>query len=151
MHRRALSLSICLTSAAFNWLMLPSVVCAQDVFGSEEDHFISAHDNDATPPPASAFIRPATSSTATTTTSAAGDLTIAETQQITELLNCIAGIDRAQKSLDAHAALKGELEKNKGVKDLYELQSKELQARIALARGESLTGLAALAGRRPSA
>lgn len=103
MHRKALSLSICLTSAALNWMMLPSVVCAQDVFGSEEDHFISAHDNDATPPPASAFIRPATSSTATTTTSAAGDLTIAETQQITELLNCIAGIDRAQKSLENEA------------------------------------------------
>lgn len=105
MHRKALSLSFCLTSAAFNWLISPSMVLAQDVFGSEEDHFTSAHDNDATPPPASAFIRPATSSTATatTTTSAAGDLTIAETQQITELLNCIAGIDRAQKSLENEA------------------------------------------------
>ncbi len=103
MHRRALSLSICLTIAAFNWLMLPSVVCAQDVFGSEEDHFISAHDNDATPPPASAFIRPATGSIATTTTSAAGDLTLTEEQQINELLNRIAGIDRAHKSLENEA------------------------------------------------
>lgn len=93
MHRKALSLSICLTSAAFNWLISPSMVLAQDVFGSEEDHFTSAHDNDATP---------TTRSTAVTA-SAGGDLTIAETQQINDLLNCIAGIDRAQKSLENEA------------------------------------------------
>ncbi|MFN7932877.1 MAG: redoxin domain-containing protein [Bryobacteraceae bacterium] len=57
----------------------------------------------------------------------------------------LARMDKAQKSLEAHDALKSDLEKNKGVKDLYELQSKELHARIALARGESLSGLAMLA------
>ncbi|MBS1827238.1 MAG: redoxin domain-containing protein [Acidobacteria bacterium] len=54
-------------------------------------------------------------------------------------------IDKAAKSFEAHQALKAELEKNKPSKDLYELQSKELQARMALARGETLSGLAMLA------
>lgn len=54
-------------------------------------------------------------------------------------------VDKATKSRESHDALKGELEKNKGAKDLYELQAMELKARLALARGETLPGLAMLA------
>ncbi|MBL8175531.1 MAG: redoxin domain-containing protein [Bryobacterales bacterium] len=54
-------------------------------------------------------------------------------------------LDKAAKSLTAHEELKQELEKNKSAKDLYDLQSMELKARLALARGETLPGLALLA------
>jgi len=50
-------------------------------------------------------------------------------------------IDKAEKSLDAHAALKKDLEKNKQFSDMYEIQAAELRGRLGLARGESLDGL----------
>ena len=50
--------------------------------------------------------------------------------------------DKAAKSLAAHAALKDELEKEKGpVLGLYNIQATELKGRLALARGETLSGL----------
>lgn len=81
MHRRALALSICLTSTALNWLFSPSAVLAQDVT-------IKAQ-----------------ADTQSKTTTAGNDaaLTVAETQEINDLLNRIAGIDRAQKSLENEA------------------------------------------------
>jgi peroxiredoxin len=51
-------------------------------------------------------------------------------------------LDRAEKSMAAHAALKEEVEKIKGVlDDIYEIQMPDLKGRLALARGETLTGL----------
>lgn len=53
-------------------------------------------------------------------------------------------LDKAEKSLEAHAALKSELEKNKFWTNYYQTQELELKARMLLARGESLAGLQAL-------
>lgn len=144
MHRRAMALSICLTSAAFNWFLSPPAAVAQDVFDTVD---LSSEDVDATPPPDSAFVLPGINTTpsnvparanatakvntkatsgagatiastsetsattteksATTATPAATNpdsaLSITETQQINDLLNRIAGIDRAQKSLENEA------------------------------------------------
>ncbi len=52
--------------------------------------------------------------------------------------------DQAMKALDAFAALKKDLEKNKGQESTYSLMDKELRARLALLRGETLSGLALL-------
>jgi peroxiredoxin len=53
-------------------------------------------------------------------------------------------LEKAEKSAAAHAALKEELEKNKGPKDIYEIEALELKARILLARGHALEGLQTL-------
>jgi peroxiredoxin/tetratricopeptide (TPR) repeat protein len=52
-------------------------------------------------------------------------------------------LDKAEKSMVAHAALKDEVEKNKTwpVGNLYEIQVPDLKGRLALARGETLAGL----------
>ncbi|MBM3810786.1 MAG: redoxin domain-containing protein [Acidimicrobiia bacterium] len=52
--------------------------------------------------------------------------------------------DKAVKPVKAHADLKKDLEKNKGLEKLYEIQAAELAARTALAEGDSLRGLALL-------
>lgn len=55
-------------------------------------------------------------------------------------------VEKAQKSIEAHAALKKDLEKNRGmVGQIYPIQAVELRARLALARGETLEGLSLLA------
>lgn len=53
-------------------------------------------------------------------------------------------IDKAEKSIAAHAALKGDLEKNKGLTGIYEIEAVELKARDLLARGYALEGLKAM-------
>jgi peroxiredoxin len=52
--------------------------------------------------------------------------------------------DKAAKSLAAHTALKKDLEKNKQFERLYNIQARELKARLALAKGDTLNGLAVL-------
>jgi peroxiredoxin/tetratricopeptide (TPR) repeat protein len=54
-------------------------------------------------------------------------------------------VEKAEKSIRAHQDLKKELEKNKDFEAIYNIQSEELEARRALARGENLEGLAMLA------
>ncbi len=54
-------------------------------------------------------------------------------------------VEKADKSIRAHEALKKELEKNKDFETIYNIQSEELDARRALARGENIEGLAMLA------
>ena len=54
-------------------------------------------------------------------------------------------LDKAELSFAEHAALKSQLDKNKQFERLFNLHSKELKARIHLARGERLPGLALLA------
>lgn len=54
-------------------------------------------------------------------------------------------VEKAGKSIRAHEDLKKELEKNKDFEEIYNIQSEELDARRALARGENLEGLAMLA------
>jgi tetratricopeptide (TPR) repeat protein len=53
--------------------------------------------------------------------------------------------DKAEKSIAAHAGAKKELEKLKAFTDTYNLQEKELKARLALALGETIRGLGMLA------
>lgn len=53
--------------------------------------------------------------------------------------------EKAEKSLAAHAGAKKELEKLKDFADTYNLQEKELKARLALALGETIRGLGMLA------
>ena len=53
-------------------------------------------------------------------------------------------IDKAEKALEQHAALKKELDKNKNWTDVFDIQSLELRARIQLARGNTLEGLSLL-------
>lgn len=53
-------------------------------------------------------------------------------------------LDKAEKALEEHAALKKDLEKNKQLTGWYEIQGKELRARLLLAKGDSLRGLALL-------
>ncbi len=55
-------------------------------------------------------------------------------------------LDKAEKSLAGHAALKKDVEKNKNWEELFNLQQAELKARMALARGETVEGLGMLAG-----
>jgi peroxiredoxin len=52
-------------------------------------------------------------------------------------------LDKAEKSIAAHTALKKDLEKNKNgpIADVYETQALELRGRLALTRGETLEGL----------
>ncbi len=52
---------------------------------------------------------------------------------------------KAGKSIAAHTQLSKELDKNKDLERIYELQTLELKARLALARGERITGLSLLA------
>ncbi len=54
-------------------------------------------------------------------------------------------VEKAGKSIRAHEALKKDLEKNKDLESIYNIQSEELDARGALARGENLEGLSMLA------
>ena len=52
-------------------------------------------------------------------------------------------LEKAEKSLAAHTALKKDLEKNKSgpIAEIYDIQAQELRGRLALARGETLDGL----------
>ena len=52
-------------------------------------------------------------------------------------------LEKAEKSLEAHTALKKDLEKSKtgAIAEMYEIQAQELRGRLALARGETLDGL----------
>ena len=54
-------------------------------------------------------------------------------------------LDKAAKSLEAHAALKKDLEKNKEWEDTYPIQALELQGRLAMARGDTIVGLGLMA------
>ena len=54
-------------------------------------------------------------------------------------------LQKAQKSIADHAALKKDLEKNKEHEEYYGIQRQELKARYALARGETIDGLGLLA------
>jgi peroxiredoxin len=51
---------------------------------------------------------------------------------------------KAEKSIAAHAALKSDLEKNKQLTGVYEIEALELKARMLLARGFTLEGLQSL-------
>jgi peroxiredoxin/tetratricopeptide (TPR) repeat protein len=55
-------------------------------------------------------------------------------------------LDKAEKSLAALVALKGDVEKSKGwpIDPMYDIQVPDLRGRIALARGETLAGLKSL-------
>ncbi len=54
-------------------------------------------------------------------------------------------LQKAEKSIAAHADLKKDLDKNKDMERIYGVQALELKARLALARGERITGLSLLA------
>jgi peroxiredoxin/tetratricopeptide (TPR) repeat protein len=54
-------------------------------------------------------------------------------------------VDEAGKSIREHEDLKKDLEKNKDFEEIYNIQTEELDARRALARGETLEGLGMLA------
>ncbi len=56
----------------------------------------------------------------------------------------LGNIDQAEKRIAEHAALKKDIEKNKDQENMYRVESLELKARLALARGDALAGLAAL-------
>ena len=47
----------------------------------------------------------------------------------------------AEKSIEAHSGLKKDLEKNKQMTGMYEIEALELRGRLGLARGETLDGL----------
>lgn len=53
--------------------------------------------------------------------------------------------DKALKAIERHGELEKELDKNKDFERIYKIQKSELKARLALARGETLRGLAMLA------
>jgi peroxiredoxin/cytochrome c-type biogenesis protein CcmH/NrfG len=55
-------------------------------------------------------------------------------------------LEKAQKSIAAHADLKNDLDKNKNglIEGIYPIQSLELRGRLALERGQTLEGLALL-------
>jgi peroxiredoxin/cytochrome c-type biogenesis protein CcmH/NrfG len=54
-------------------------------------------------------------------------------------------LEKAEKSIAAHAALKADIDKAKGgLADLYQIQALELKGRMLMAKGESLEGLQAL-------
>jgi len=52
---------------------------------------------------------------------------------------------KAEKSITAHLALKKDIEKNKDFQQIYGIQEVELKARLALLRGDTITGLGMLA------
>ena len=54
-------------------------------------------------------------------------------------------LQKAEKNISAHAALKKDLEKNKDEEEYYGIQAQELKGRYALARGETIEGLGLLA------
>ena len=54
-------------------------------------------------------------------------------------------LQKAEKSISEHAALKKDLEKNRDEEEYYEIQAQELKGRYALARGETIEGLGLLA------
>jgi peroxiredoxin len=56
----------------------------------------------------------------------------------------LGDLEKAEKALAAHAALKKDLEKNKNFERLYNLTEKELKGRFAIARGDTLKGLGLL-------
>jgi peroxiredoxin len=53
-------------------------------------------------------------------------------------------LDKAEKSILAHAALKSDLEKNKNWTAFYETEALDLRGRMLIARGETLEGLQVL-------
>jgi peroxiredoxin len=53
--------------------------------------------------------------------------------------------EKASKSIAAHAALKKDLEKNKGQEELFKIQEPDLKGRYAIARGDTIIGLGLLA------
>ena len=53
-------------------------------------------------------------------------------------------IDNAEANFRNHQELKSGLDKNKGMENVFKIQTLELKGRIALARGETLSGLALL-------
>ncbi len=53
-------------------------------------------------------------------------------------------VDKAEAAFRMHQGLKGELEKNKGMQKMFEIQTAELRGRLGLARAETLTGLTLL-------
>jgi peroxiredoxin len=53
--------------------------------------------------------------------------------------------EKAEKSIAAHLALKKDLDKNKGFEQIFNIQETELKARLALLRGDTITGLGMLA------
>lgn len=53
---------------------------------------------------------------------------------------------KAEKAIEAHTALKADAAKEKGrTEDVYNIMATELKARLAIARGETITGLSLLA------
>jgi peroxiredoxin len=54
-------------------------------------------------------------------------------------------IEKAEKSVEAHAALKKDLDKNKEMEEIYGIQETELKARLAIARDETIRGLGLMA------
>lgn len=54
-------------------------------------------------------------------------------------------LDKAEKSIRAHDALKKDADKNKGWAEIHRVMAEELKARIKIARGETLEGLGLLA------
>jgi tetratricopeptide (TPR) repeat protein len=54
-------------------------------------------------------------------------------------------LQKAEASIEEHAALKKELDKNKDEEEYYGVQALELKGRYALARGETIDGLGWLA------
>jgi peroxiredoxin/cytochrome c-type biogenesis protein CcmH/NrfG len=50
-------------------------------------------------------------------------------------------VNKAEKSIEAHGALKSELDKNKNATEYYQVQALELKARLLLAKGNTLEGL----------
>jgi peroxiredoxin len=54
-------------------------------------------------------------------------------------------LEKAGKSIAAHAALKKDLDKNKDLEEIYGIEALELKGRLAIARGETIVGLGLLA------
>ena len=53
-------------------------------------------------------------------------------------------LEKAEKSVEAHGALKGDLEKNKAWTEYYQIQALELRARLLIVHGNTLEGLQSL-------
>jgi peroxiredoxin/tetratricopeptide (TPR) repeat protein len=56
-----------------------------------------------------------------------------------------ADLEKAGKSVAAHAALKKDLDKNKDAEETYTIEALELKGRLAIARGDTIVGLGLLA------
>ncbi len=54
-------------------------------------------------------------------------------------------LEKAGKNIETLVSLKKDLDKNKGMEQIYGIHSEELKARLALARGETIVGLGLLA------